>query len=216
MGGQRRLRSYIGLGGNLGDAGRILAEGVGALASLPGARLRGVSSLYATAPWGVTDQPEFRNAVAALDVRAGSDPTAAAIDLLTALKEIELDLGRRPAGRWGPRAIDLDILLLGRARISVERPPSGASVDAHLDAAKAARWLVIPHPEMSERLFVLAPLAELAPRLVPPGWSTTVEKARRRRGDIEGPDSVRPLARWNHPAGGWIALGGQPSVASGR
>ncbi len=93
-----------------------------ALAALPGARLRGVSRLYATEPWGVVDQPEFRNAVVALDVESGRDPAAGAGDLLVALKDIERAFGRQRRDRWGPREIDLDLLVFGRASVSTARP----------------------------------------------------------------------------------------------
>ena len=78
MASTRRTRAYIGLGANVGDAAGTLAAAIHALAALPGVRLRGVSRLYATAPVGVTDQPEFRNAVVALDVPAGPDPATGA------------------------------------------------------------------------------------------------------------------------------------------
>ena len=85
----RRVRAYVGLGANLGDAAATIAAGVHALAALPGARLRGVSRLYATEPVGVVDQPEFRNAAVALDVPAGPDPATGALALLVALKRLE-------------------------------------------------------------------------------------------------------------------------------
>ena len=195
-----RVRAYIGLGANVGDAAATLAAAVHALAALPGARLRGVSRLYATDPVGVVDQPEFRNAVVALDVPAGRDPTAGATVLLLALKGLERAFGRQPRERWGPREVDLDLLVFGRHRIDTERPPEGRSADP----ATAGLPLVVPHPEARHRLFVLAPLADLAPRLVPPGWGETVARAAAERRRIEGPDAVRPVARW---AGtGWHPL----------
>ncbi|HET7030050.1 MAG TPA: 2-amino-4-hydroxy-6-hydroxymethyldihydropteridine diphosphokinase [Candidatus Limnocylindrales bacterium] len=198
----RRVRTYIGLGANLGDAGRTVAAGVQALAALPGAHLRGVSRLYATAPVGVTDQPEFRNAVAALDVPAGPNPATGATALVIALKGLERAFGRRDRERWGPRELDLDLVVFGRARLSLERPPAGLS----LDPGKADRLLVVPHRDAAERLFVLAPLADLAPGLVPPGWPETVATAAARRRRIEGPDAVRAVARWDPAGGGWLAL----------
>ncbi len=68
---------------------------------------------------------------------------------------------------------------------------------------KATKLLVVPHPAAATRLFVLAPLADLAPRLVPPGWDVTVETARRRQLAIEGPDAVRPIGTWDPSLGGW-------------
>jgi 2-amino-4-hydroxy-6-hydroxymethyldihydropteridine diphosphokinase len=194
-----RVRAYVGLGANVGAAEATLAAAVRALAALPEARLRGVSRLYSTRPVGVQDQPDFRNAVVALDVPAGPDPATGAVALLVALKRLERAFGRQDRERWGPRELDLDLLVFGRARLAVDRPPAGVS----LDPGKARRLLVVPHPEARERLFVLEPLADLAPRLVPPGWGETVETARRRRLEIEGPAAVRLIGAWNPMARGW-------------
>ena len=201
----RRVRAYIGLGANVGDAETTLRAAVQALAALSGARLVGVSRLYATAPVGVVDQPEFRNAVVGLDVPAGPDPATGATALLIALKGLERAFGRQQRERWGPRELDLDLLLFGRARLSIERPAAGQSVDAAIDPGKAAKLLEVPHPLAHERLFVLAPLADLAPRLVPPGWHETVETARRRALVVEGPTAVRPIGEWNATAKDWIS-----------
>ena len=200
---ERRVSAYVGLGANVGDAEATLADAVEALAALPGTRLRGVSRLYATDPVGVTDQPEFRNAVVALDVPAGRDPEAGALAFLTELKSLERAFGRRRRRRWGPRELDLDLLVFGRARLAVERPPEARSIEADVDVAKAAKLLEVPHPAASSRLFVLAPLADIAPRLVPPGWGTTVGTARRRQERIEGTDAVRPVGEWDAAAGTW-------------
>jgi 2-amino-4-hydroxy-6-hydroxymethyldihydropteridine diphosphokinase len=196
------VRAYIGLGANVGEAADTLEDAVHALSFLPGVRLRGVSRLYATDPVGVLDQPEFRNAVAALDVPAGPDPETGASALLVALKGLERTFGRQARERWGPREVDLDLLVFGRHRIDVARPPEGRSDDP----AKAALPLVVPHAEARHRLFVLAPLADLAPGLVPPGWGETVETARRRRVAAEGADAARPIARWDGE--GWALPGG--------
>lgn len=201
--GQRRVRAYVGLGANLGDAAETLTSAVAALATLPGVRLLGVSRLYATAPWGVTDQPEFRNAVVAMDVPGGPDPVAAALTLLTGLKGLERGAGRGEGPRWGPRELDLDLLVFGRHRIAVERPPEARSLDADDDPAKAARLLEVPHREAGERLFVLAPLADLAPRLVPPGWTETVETRCRRVAATEPADAVRRVGTWDGSANRW-------------
>jgi 2-amino-4-hydroxy-6-hydroxymethyldihydropteridine diphosphokinase len=199
----RRVRAYVGLGANVGDAPRTLAWAVDALADLPGVRVRGVSPLYATAPWGVTDQPDFHNAVVALDAPAGADPTAGAIALLGQLKMLERLAGRRRRERWGPRELDLDLLVFGRHRVAVGRPPEARSLDAEIDPAKAARRLEVPHRQASERLFVLAPLADLAPRLVPPGWSETAETRRRRLAAAEPPDAVRKVGHWDAELRAW-------------
>jgi 2-amino-4-hydroxy-6-hydroxymethyldihydropteridine diphosphokinase len=186
------VRAYVGLGANVGDARWTLVAAVHVLAALPGARIVGVSRLYVTRPVGVADQPEFHNAVVALDVPARPDPERGALALLVALKGIERAFGRRSRGRWRPRELDLDLLLFGDERISVERPPDGVSLDAgHRD-----RLLVVPHPEARDRLFVLAPLADLAPDLVPPGWDETVAIARDRRLVAEDPGAVRVVGEW--------------------
>jgi 2-amino-4-hydroxy-6-hydroxymethyldihydropteridine diphosphokinase len=197
-----RVRAYIGLGANVGDPAATLAAAVRALSALPGVRLTGVSRLYATEPVGVMDQPEFRNAVVALDVPAGPDPATGASALLVALKGLERAFGRRARERWGPREVDLDLLVFGRHRVHVERPPAGRSEDP----AKAALPLVVPHVEARNRLFVLAPLSDLAPGLVPPGWGETVATAALRRRSLEGPDAARPIATWD--GDGWSPLPG--------
>ena len=198
----RRVRAYIGLGANLGDAGETISHGIRSLAALPGVRPHAVSRLYVTRPVGVVDQPPFRNAVVALDVPAGPDPATGATALLIALKQLERAFGRQERERWGPRELDLDLLVFGRARLSLDRPPEGLS----LDPGKADRLLVVPHPEAAERLFVLAPLADVAAGLVPPGWRETVATAARRRASVEGPDVVHPVASWDGDRSAWHSL----------
>lgn len=188
-----RVRAYVALGANLGDTEDTLAAAVHALGSLPGATVSGVSRLYATAPVGLMDQPEFRNAVVALEVPAGPDATAGASALLVALKDIEHAFGRQARERWGPREVDLDVILFGDAIIEVERPLQGRSDDP----AKATLPLTVPHVEARNRLFVLAPLADLSPSLVPPGWDETVAEAAARRRAEEGEDAVRPIGTWD-------------------
>ena len=194
-----RVRAYIGLGANLGDAGETIARGIHALAVLPETRLHAVSRLYATAPVGFTDQPWFRNAVIRTDVPAGRDPATGATALLAILKELERSFGRQQRERWGPRELDLDLLVFGRARLSLERPPEGVS----LDRGKADHLLVVPHPEARDRLFVLAPLADIAPGLVPPGWTETVASAAARRRRLDGDDAVRAVASWDPEREAW-------------
>ena len=132
---------YLGLGSNLGDRAANLREALRRLSPL--ARLEEVSSLYETVPVGEEEQPPFYNAVCR--VVTALEPEA----LLRHLKEIESAIGRRPGPRWGPRPIDLDILLYG-------------------DRVLEQEDLVIPHPLLAERAFVLVPLAELAPDLAHP------------------------------------------------
>jgi 2-amino-4-hydroxy-6-hydroxymethyldihydropteridine diphosphokinase len=208
-----RTRAYVGLGANVGDSAATLARAVLSLGALPDVRLAGVSRLYATAPVGVTDQPEFRNAVVALDVPSGPDPESGALGLLIALKGLERAFGRRRRRRWGPRELDLDLLVFGRAHLVVDRPPEARSLDAAADPAKAARLLEVPHPEARDRLFVLSPLADLAPGLVPPGWGETVATARARRELAEGADAARPIARWDRPARAFVS---DPVVRSAK
>ncbi len=203
---RRRVRAYIGLGANVGDAAGTLADAVSALAALPDTSVTGVSRLYVTAPVGVTDQPDFHNAVVALDTAAGPDAATGALDLLARLKDLEREFGRRRRRRWGPRELDLDLLVFGRARLSVERPPDARSIDAATDPAKAAKHLEVPHPAAATRLFVLAPLADLAPGLVPPGWGTSVKTARDRQARLEGPNAVRAVATWDIDAARWRPL----------
>ncbi|HLB44027.1 MAG TPA: 2-amino-4-hydroxy-6-hydroxymethyldihydropteridine diphosphokinase [Candidatus Limnocylindrales bacterium] len=176
-----RVRAYIGLGANVGDARANLRNALRALAALPGVRLHGTSRLYRTKPFGVTDQPDFLNAVVALDVPGGPDPEIGAIALLAVLKDLEQAIGRKTRQRWGPREIDLDLLVFGRHRISVERPDG--------------RWLEVPHPQARQRLFVLAPLSDLAPGLRPPGWGESVESARRRAAAAGPEDAVQVVGK---------------------
>ncbi len=132
-------RAYIGLGSNLADPQQQLRGALQALAELPQSNLAAVSSLYASDPLGPADQPRYVNAVAALDT------SLAPLDLLDALQRIELAQGReRKAERWGPRTLDLDILLFGDRLIAEPR-------------------LQVPHYHLQARAFVLYPLAEIAP-----------------------------------------------------
>jgi 2-amino-4-hydroxy-6-hydroxymethyldihydropteridine diphosphokinase len=193
------VRAYIGLGANIGDARATLVAAVHALAALPGATVAGVSSLYVTAPVGVVDQPDFHNAVVGIDVPAGPGGGTGPIALLLALKSIERAFGRQERFRHGPRELDLDLLIFSDEYIRVERPEAGRSPDP----AKATRLLEVPHPEARTRLFVLAPLSELAPDLVPPGWPESVAQARARRGSIDGADAVRLAGRWDAAIGRW-------------
>jgi len=198
-----RVRAYIGLGANVGDASATLAAAVHALDEQPGVRVRGVSRLYTTTPVGVLDQPDFHNAVAAIDVvvPSGASAPAAASSLLVALKGLEQGFGRQQRYRWGPREVDLDLLVFGRHTISVARPSGGESANP----AKATLPLTVPHVEARHRLFVLAPLADLAPALVPPGWGETVATAAARQWAAEGADAAKVIARWD--GRGWSPTG---------
>ena len=138
---------YIALGSNLGDRSANLEAAVEALP--PSVRVLLRSPIYETPPWGYTDQPAFLNQV----VQAETDLTPQ--DLLTYLKKLEEKLGRQPTFQYGPRKIDLDILLYDD--LVLETPS-----------------LTIPHPHLAERAFVLLPLADLAPDLVHPVLGITV------------------------------------------
>jgi 2-amino-4-hydroxy-6-hydroxymethyldihydropteridine diphosphokinase len=130
------VRALLGLGANLGDPAATLREAKERLGML--GRVSAVSSLYRTPPWGLADQPPFVNAALALETAL--EPR----ELLAALKDLERELGRTPTFRWGPRAIDLDILAYDGVRL--EEPE-----------------LTIPHARLAERAFALVPLAEIAP-----------------------------------------------------
>jgi 2-amino-4-hydroxy-6-hydroxymethyldihydropteridine diphosphokinase len=200
------IRAYIGLGANLGDADGSIAEAIVALDALRGVAVWDVSRLYATAPWGMTDQPEFRNAAVAIDVRGDPrDAETGALALLGSLKTLERRGGRRPRERWGPREIDLDLLVYGRHRIDVERSSAARSADATIDPVKAAKRLEVPHRDLGKRLFVLAPLADLAPRLVPPGWHETIEARRRQIAATEPPGAIRVVGEWDATSRRWRA-----------
>jgi 2-amino-4-hydroxy-6-hydroxymethyldihydropteridine diphosphokinase len=196
----RTVRAYVGLGANVGDARSTLAAAVHALAALPGVRVRDVSPIYLTRPVGVTDQADFTNAVVALDVPAGPDPETGALALLHALKQLEQAFGRQHRRRWGPRELDLDVLVFGRHRLKVERSPSTRSSNPD---RSGVQWLEVPHPSARERLFVLAPLADLAPGLRPPGWTETVGTAETRQRAVEGAESVRRAGSWTGQ--GWAS-----------
>ena len=198
------VRAYIGLGANVGDATATLPAAVGALADLPGAGSGRVAP--------VRHRAGRRHRSARVSQRGrrprcpgGPDPAQGALALLAALKALERESGRQVRERWGPRELDLDLLIFGRGRITVERPPEARSNDADADPAKATKLLVVPHPEARQRLFVLAPLSDVARWLAPPGWGETVDTARRRQEAIEGPDAVRPIGRWDGANARWVA-----------
>ncbi len=157
---EQQVIAYVGLGANAGEPRASTERAVLALCGLPGAALASVSRLYRTRPVGPVAQADFLNAVVGLRVPAGARPEDGALALLSALKGLERAMGRVERERWGPREIDLDLLLFGDARVRVERPASAISSDP---AKGEVQWLEVPHPSAAERLFVLAPLADLAP-----------------------------------------------------
>lgn len=154
-------RVYIGLGSNLADPKQQLEFALDALATIPQAKLIASSSLYCSKPMGPQDQPDYFNAVVAIDTSL--EP----LMLLDALQQIELDSGRvRKKERWGPRTLDLDILLFGDRVIDNER-------------------LTVPHYGMKVREFVIYPLAELCPELtLPDGQSVITIKQKIPQNDL--------------------------------
>lgn len=141
--------AYIGLGSNLGDSKHCLEQAFAALDALPETQLTARSRLYRSAPMGPADQPDYINAVAQL--HTALEP----YDLLDALNVIEAEYGRnRPQEtRWGPRTLDLDILMMGDLQMHEQR-------------------LTIPHPGAHERIFVLLPWADIAADVDIPGHGT--------------------------------------------
>ena len=135
---------YVGLGSNLDNPESQVKTAIEALAGLPQTRLQARSSLYRSAPMGPQHQPDYVNAV--VQLRTGLEPEA----LLDQLQGIEREQGRVRAQRWGPRTLDLDILLYGQRVVATER-------------------LKIPHPGIAARSFVLYPLAEINVQLEIPG-----------------------------------------------
>ena len=164
---------YVGLGSNLGNREGNLRMALRLLEPL--CRPEEVSSLYETAPVGVEDQPPFYNA--ACRITTGLEPEA----LLRFVRRVEFEVGRRPGGpRWGPRPVDLDILLYG-------------------DQVVERSELVLPHPRLAERPFVLVPLAEIAPQAWHPTLRTTVRELL--AAAAEGGVALVAPAGW-HRAGG--------------
>lgn len=200
---EQHVLAYIGLGANVGQPRVSLERAVSALAMLPGAALAGVSRLYRTRPVGPVAQSDYHNAAMSLRVPAGATPAEAAMSLLLSLKGLEQSMGRVERERWGPREIDLDLLLFGDAALRVERPQAAHSDDR---AKGAVQWLEVPHASAAERSFVLAPLADLAPELRPPGWDLSVGEALVRATVAEGPDAIEPIGAWDYRAGRWRDL----------
>ncbi len=139
--------AFVGLGANLGDAALTLRAAMQALGGLPRTRLVRASHLFRTPAWGMQDQADFINGVAMLQTTLG------ARELLDALLDTERQFGRErdPTQRWGPRTLDLDLLLYADAVIDVP-------------------GLRLPHPHLHERAFALVPLLEIAPDILIPGF----------------------------------------------
>jgi 2-amino-4-hydroxy-6-hydroxymethyldihydropteridine diphosphokinase len=147
--------AYVAIGSNLSDPARQARSALERLAKLPDTRLVATSRLYKATPLGPQDQPEFINACAGLVTRLAPEA------LLGSLREIERAMGKVPPPvRWGPRIIDLDLLMYG-------------------GELRTGPELTLPHPRMHERNFVLYPLAEIAPELMVPGHGRVADLAER-------------------------------------
>ncbi len=159
------MAGYLGFGTNLGDRKKNLGQAINALNDRPDLAIHRTSGIYETAPWGLTDQPDFLNIVAEFETSIPPD------ELLERVKRLEQSMGREAGPRFGPRLIDIDILLLGD--LVVEEP-----------------GLKVPHASLHERAFVLVPLAELAPDAVHPVLGKTIADL---AGQVDGLDGVKPL-----------------------
>ena len=156
---------WIGIGGNIGDVQETIEHAIEAIANEPTTRVVARAGFYRTRPVGPVDQPDFLNTAIHIDTSMSPDA------LLAFLKETEAALGRLATVRWGPRAIDLDILVFG---------------DRIIDTAS----LTIPHRQLQNRRFVLAPLADISPELVVPGIGRSARALLLELTD--DPDAVRP------------------------
>ena len=155
----------LGLGANLGDRCGSIIAALKSLASHPDVAVTCVSSIYATPPWVIVDQPAFLNAAAVVETSLSPD------SLLDVCQDIERDLGRRPRPRWGPREIDIDLLNIEGVRITSER-------------------LGLPHAGLYQRLFVLVPLDEIWGDRPLSGTSLKVAIDRLRKADEQSNISV--------------------------
>ncbi len=140
---------YLSTGSNIGDRLAYLQRAVKMLEAYPGISVSQVSAVYETAPWGYPNQALFLNQIVEIETQISP------ADLLSAIKKIEKEIGRTPSFKYGPRVIDMDILFYGDQIIEQEN-------------------LTIPHPHLSERAFVLVPLADLIPDFVHPKLGKTV------------------------------------------
>lgn len=157
MSGQSEEHAFLSLGGNLGDPAQSMAAALRMLDASDKVRVVTVSSLYRTPPWGKIDQPDF------LNVTAEVATTLAPLELLELCLDVERRLKRVRIERWGPRLIDIDVLLHGDSHVSDD-------------------GLEIPHPRMLDRAFVMVPLAEISPELMLAGrpaadWAASLDSS---------------------------------------
>jgi 2-amino-4-hydroxy-6-hydroxymethyldihydropteridine diphosphokinase len=165
----RRYDVYLGLGSNVGHRERFLIRGVEELKAIPGSKIVWVSPVYETEPYGKKDQPSFLNAVLQLDTEL------APAELFMQIKMIEKKVGRGAGEHWGPRELDIDILIY-----------DGLVIDQG--------GLKVPHPDIEQRNFVLIPLRDIAPDLVHPVTGLTVtEMAKQCRGGGRVVRSIQTL-----------------------
>jgi 2-amino-4-hydroxy-6-hydroxymethyldihydropteridine diphosphokinase len=153
------MRAFVSLGSNKGDREGYLRRALGLLNRMPQTKVTKVSRIYESAPWGFPAQRDFLNLVAQLSTRLRPQR------LLAEFKAVEQRLGRRPSRRWGPREIDIDLILYGKHTISTPE-------------------LTVPHPHMMQRAFVLVPLGEIAPSLALPDGKTAEEHAAERHDEV--------------------------------
>lgn len=171
--------AFLGLGANLGNREAALLGALRTLDALPTINVIAVSSLYETAPVGVTDQPQFLNGVARIETALTPE------DLLQTVLHLENKMGRVRTQRWGPRVIDIDVLAYGDWEIN-------------------SPTLTVPHPRLRERAFALVPLAEIAPDWVLPGESEPVKNRAeelRQNGNILTSKVVSEFRQTESPTG---------------
>ena len=163
--GQRGISGYLGFGTNLGDRKQNLAQAINRLNDRPDFAIIRTSNIYETEPWGVTNQPNFLNMVA--EITTSLDPH----QLLERIKKLEKDMGREGGPRYGPRLIDIDILLL--QDLVVDYPD-----------------LQVPHASLHLRAFALVPLSELTPDSIHPVLGATISQLTKR---VDGLDGITPI-----------------------
>ena len=154
------MKAYLSLGSNLGDRSYYLSEAIRSLSEQTELKICQESSIYETEPWGLAEQPVYWNMV--LEIETNLEP----LKLLQICQQVENGLGRERTIRWGPRTVDIDVLLYDN-RVS------------HLSE------LILPHPRLEEREFVLAPLREIAPNLILPSENSIL--------DVHGEGNVKSL-----------------------